>query len=407
PEGSFLISLAQPKMGLIRNLLGRTLYPDNAWTRDREGNPLRPYDLATHTMNEFMGVRVDPVDEVVGGEFHRLSGQIPFKGRVSVGKAGCWMDGRLNDSYKAANLLLERGADVWRVDKAVSGLRPGDFLVLGSSEEDLQGVAEETGVDFMQLETKPKSGIHRVQRLRVGMYQRYWGGNMDEGWTRFLLEQFDFPYTTLRDDEIKNGNLVHKYDVIILPHDSPGMIIGEVPARYRRYLSAFPPEYRSGIGSEGVQALRTFVEEGGTLVTLGEACSFAIEALHLSVRNVVANVESSSEFFCPGSTLRVCFDTSHPLSYGMPAEGYVVFYSSPVFEVIPGPHNERYATVVRYKDKDILQSGWLIGEERIAKRAAMVDAAFGKGHAVLIGFRTQHRCQTHGTFKLLFNALLR
>ena len=238
------------------------------------------------------------------------------------------------------------------------------------------------------------------------MYQRYWGGIMDEGWTRFLLEQFAFHYTSLKDAEIIKGNLNKKYDVIILPNDSTGMIMGEITGRYRRYLSAYPPEYRSGIGKEGVEALKAFVEKGGTLVTLGEACSFAIEKFGLSVRNAMDDL-SSEEFFCPGSTLKVTFDNHHPLAYGMPSDGLVIYWSSPAFAIIPGQHNERYETVVRYKDRELLQSGWLIGEEHLSNLAAMVNAQYGKGQVVLIGFRTQHRCQTHGTFKLLFNALIR
>jgi hypothetical protein len=229
---------------------------------------------------------------------------------------------------------------------------------------------------------------------------------MDEGWTRFLLEMFAFPYTSLMDAEIKKGNLNAKYDTIILPQDSPGMIMGEIPPQYRRYISAVPPEYRSGIGEEGVAALKEFVEKGGILVTLGEASSFAIEKFGLGVRNVLDNL-NSKEFFCPGSTLKVKFDNSHPLAYGMPSEGFVVFYSSQAFAITTSQKSELYESVVRYQDKDILQSGWLIGEDNLTKMPAMINVKHGKGQVVLIGFRTQNRCQTHGTFKLLFNTMIR
>jgi hypothetical protein len=244
--------------------------------------------------------------------------------------------------------------------------------------------------------------------MRVGMYKRYYGGNMDEGWTRLLLEKFAFPYTSLMDKEIKKGDLIKKYDVIILPNDSTAAITGDIPpgSRYERYVSGVPSEYRSGIGKEGVEALKTFVKKGGTLVTLGEACGFAIEKFGLDVRNTV-NKLKSKEFFCPGSTLKVTFDNKHPLAYGMPSEGLVLFWSNAAFEITPGQHNEDYETIVRYIDRNILQSGWLIGEEHLSKKAAMISAKQGKGRVVLIGFRTQHRCQTYGTFKLLFNALIR
>ncbi|MFB0564425.1 MAG: hypothetical protein ACETWK_01945 [Candidatus Aminicenantaceae bacterium] len=304
------------------------------------------------------------------------------------------------------NLLLDKGIAVRRVDKAVSGLSPGDFIVFSGKEAFLKDVAEQTGVDFKSLKSEMKKDTHKVKRQRIGMYQRYWGGNMDEGWTRFLLEKFSFPYTSLKDIEIKKGDLDEKYDVIILPNDSTGMIMGEIPPRYRRYLSEYPPEYRSGIGNEGVAALKEFVEKGGTVVALGEACSFAIEKFALNVRNALENI-GTKEFFCPGSTLKVTFDNIHPLAYGMPSDGLVLFRSNLAFEIIPSQHNDRYETVVRYIDRDILQSGWLIGEQHLANKAAMVSAIHGKGRVILIGFRTQHRSQTHGTFKLLFNALMR
>jgi hypothetical protein len=407
-EGSFLISLAQPKMGLIRNLLGRTRYADNAWTRDKDDAPLRPYDIATHNMNEFMGVCVDPINDMPSGDFQILADSIPTIGEVEAGDADYVLDGRMNASFKAVNLLLDKGVSVQRIDKAGSKLLPGDFVIPGSPEAILQDVAEHTGVDFAVLDGELNVKTHEVKRMRMGMYQRYMGGNMDEGWTRFVLEQFSFPYTSVMDDEIKKGNLNAKYDVIILPDDSTVMITGERQreSEYLRPRTSYPPEYRSGIGEEGVKALKDFVEKGGTLVTFGGSCYFAIEKFSLNVRNVVENLDSK-EFFCPGSTLKVTFDNNHPLAYGMPSEGLVLFRSSPTFAISPSQHNERYETVVRYVDKDLLRSGWLIGEKHISKKAAMVSAQLGKGNVVLIGFRPQHRSQTHGTYKLLFNALIR
>ncbi|HJS75354.1 MAG TPA: M14 metallopeptidase family protein, partial [Vicinamibacteria bacterium] len=144
--GSYVISLAQPKMGLARNLLGRTLYPDNEWTRARDGAPLRPYDTATHTMAEIMGVRVDPVDEAVKGDFEKVTSALPGPGTVASGRT-LRLDGRSNASFEAVNLLLDRGTAVRRVDRETGQLRPGDFLVAGSSGA-LADVARETGASF-------------------------------------------------------------------------------------------------------------------------------------------------------------------------------------------------------------------------------------------------------------------
>jgi hypothetical protein len=415
PPGSWVVSMAQPKMGLIRYLLGRTLYPDNEWTRGRDGSPMRPYDMATDTMFEFMGVRVDPLDDPVPATaLRKVTEAAQPAGKVARGSAGYGFDGRLNASFEALNMLLGKGVTVRRAGEAGGGLRAGDFVVPNAPADVLAAVAGQTGVDFKPLDGGPAvQGAREVRRQRVGMYQRYRGGNIDEGWTRWLLEHYGFPYTSLLDAEIKKGGLNERYDVVILPDDSTSAMTGEPREAAGRGAGAprteerWPPEYRSGIGTEGVAALKGFVEKGGTLIALGGASGFAIEKLSLSLRNVTAN-RSTKEFWCPGSTLKVKVDHAHPLAYGMPPDALAVYLSgNPAFEILPNDHNERYEVVVRYADRDLLQSGWLIGEETLARKAAMVAAQYGQGRVILIGFRTQHRAQTYGTFKLLFNALVR
>ncbi|MDH7492965.1 MAG: M14 family metallopeptidase [Candidatus Saccharicenans sp.] len=405
PAGSWVISLAQPKKGLIRNLLGRTFYPDNYWTRSKDGRPLRPYDLATHTMAEFMGVRVEPLDELPEASLEIISAPLKAVGQVKAGPAGYRLDGRLNDSFRAVSLLLDRKIQVLRADKDAGELQPGDFIVTEAPESALQSIAEKTGVDFLPLALLPAEGLHKVRRLRVGLYQRYYGGNMEEGWTRLLLEKFELPYLTIKDADIKSGQLARKIELLILPHDSTATIMGEVKETSRRWAN-FPPEYRSGLGQDGLEKLKEFVNRGGVLVCLGAAGNFAIEKLGLSLRNAVAEIDSR-EFFCPGSTLKASFDNLNPLAYGLPEKGLVLFFNSPAFEILPGPSSEKYRVVVRYEEKELLQSGWLIGEPYLSKKAAMVEATYGQGQVILIGLRAQHRAQTHGTFKLLFNTFIR
>jgi hypothetical protein len=241
------------------------------------------------------------------------------------------------------------------------------------------------------------------------MYQRYFGGNMDEGWTRLLLERFEFPYASLFDAEITAGNLNARYDVIVLPADDVDRMMGtedkDTPVGSR--AEDYPPEYRSGFGQAGVDALEAFVTKGGTLVTFAQAGTLAIEKFGLPVRNVVGGL-SSTEFWSPGSTLRIDIDHDHPLALGMPSRGLATFLAGgQVYEVVATPQNERVERIVTFVTRDILQSGWLLGEDRIARKAAMVAVEHGAGRVVLIGFRPQHRVQTHGTFKLVFNALLR
>ncbi len=155
-----------------------------------------------------------------------------------------------------------------------------------------------------------------------------------------------------------------------------------------------------------MDALEAFVENGGTLVTLAEAGALPIEKFGLPVRNVREGL-SSTEFWSPGSTLKVNIDNTHPLAYGMPDEGLATFLgNNHAYEIVATPRNERADRIVTFVERDILQSGWLLGEDVIAEKAAMVSVEHGQGKVVLIGFRTQHRAQTHGTFKLLFNALV-
>jgi hypothetical protein len=404
-KDSYVISLAQPKMGLIRNLLTETRYADNSWTRSEDGTPVHPYDLATHTMYEFMGVRADAVEVAVKGDLRVLPGPEAMDGNVTATAAGYVIDGRQNAAFQAVNMLLDRGMELKRLDKPFLENRAGDFILEKGSEKVLADIAGETGVDFMEMPAVPAEGLHPVKRGRTGLFQRYYGGNMDEGWTRLCFENFSFPYATLLSDEIKKGDLNKKFDVIILPDDSPEAITGIIPKDGWYKPEEYPERYRSGIGKEGIENLRQFVKNGGTLVTFGSSYKFAVDEFDLKVKNVVEGL-NSNEWFCPGSTIRVDIDNTHPLAYGMPSDGLVLFQLSPAFEIIPGRSNEAYQTIVRYKDENLLKSGWLDGEEKIAKKSAMITTACGKGRIVLIGFRTQHRNQTDGTFKFLFNTII-
>jgi hypothetical protein len=300
------------------------------------------------------------------------------------------------------NLLWSEGATVRRFVEDHGPHAAGDFWVPDAPDGLVERVAAETGVDFVAMDVDAGNEVApTVARPRVGMYQRYWGGNMDEGWTRLLLEQFDFEYTTLRDDDITSGSLADNVDVVILPADDFDRMTGDWDQP-----EVYPDEFRSGFGDAGVDALDAFVRGGGTLVTFAEAGDLAIEGFDLPVRNIVDNVPSTA-FWAHGSTLRVDVDPTHPLGWGMPDKALVVFFgANQVYEVNRSGESQRARRVASYVDRDILQSGQLDGEDLIAERAAMLSVAHGEGEVVLIGFRTQHRAQTHGTYKFLFNALV-
>ena len=409
--GSWVVSMAQPKQGVVRWLLGRTFYPDNSYTRNRDDQPIRPYDMSTDNIAEYMGVRVEAVGSVVETPLDLVSGIVKTIPPGSSNEGGYVLDTRLNDSFKAVNKLWNEKVALKRVVKASSGLRNGDFIVPGSLPDKLlTEVALKTGVEFKPLPAGESPTLADIQRLRIGMYQRYLGGNIDEGWTRLLLENFEFPYATIHDEELKGGRLNRNYDVIILPSDSIYKMTGmadndEHDFDYNR-PEAYPPEYRSGFGEKGIEALQAFVRAGGTLLALGNAGELAIKKFKLPILNVVADVPTT-DFWSPGSTLRMNIDTQNSLAYGMPAEAVGLFLSgNDVYEVIPSEINHRVERVATYVERDILQSGWLLGEKHIAQKASMVSVGHGQGTVILIGFRAQHRVQTHGTFKLVFNSLI-
>lgn len=412
--GSFVVTMAQPKQGLVRWMLGRTFYPDNTYTRDLEGNPIRPYDMSTDTFGEFMGVRSDPISEKITADLVKLAANVPMAGTAVASAAnGYVLDGRLNDSFRAAYLLLDKGIGVRRASQAsIDGsVKAGDFLV---APGDVGAIAQQTGVDFVALRSAVTTGAYPLRKPRVAMYQRYGGGNMDEGWTRLMFEHFNVPFKSIMDAELKAGNLESKYDTIVLPADSIAAMTGERPPAgaggggfgFGGGPDNTPAEFRSGFGTEGVKALQAFVEKGGTLLTFANAGDLAIQRFGLPLRNIVAGLPSK-QFWSPGSTLKVTFNNSHPLAYGMSAEGLALFMAGgQVYEVTSTDRSHDVDILATYIERDILQSGWLLGEQVIARKAAAVSVKMGQGKVVLMGFRPQHRNQTHGTFKLVFNALL-
>ena len=412
PEGTYVVFTAQPCRPYVLKLLKQTFYHDGPWTRKPDGTPLPPYDLATDTLHEFMGVRVIEVSKPFEGDFE-LCETIPLpEGGVEESEKGYLLDGRLNRSFAVVCALLKEGVEVHRVQEPVGDLPKGSFYIPPQPglEEKLREYACSHHVTFKAVESVDFER-RALRLLRVGVYQRYYGGNIDEGWTRWLLEQYGFEYETVRDAEIKEGKLAERFDVLILPSDHKSLILGEKIEEYYRkirpkyVMPKYPPEYRSGIGEEGVKKLREFVEAGGTLVTLGRASDFAIEELKLPIRNVVKDLKPK-DFLCPGSTLKVRVNMDHPLAYGVAEDCLILFRNFPVFEIQKTMNNEDYQVVVSYPEERILQSGWLIGEKYLSRKAALIEAKMGKGRVILFGFSPQFRAITAATFKFLFNCLL-
>jgi len=227
---------------------------------------------------------------------------------------------------------------------------------------------------------------------------------IDEGWTRWVFENNGRDYAPLTDAAVRSGNLKDRYDAVVIPDQPPRATL----AGYR--AGSMPPEYTGGLGPEGVKSLREFVEAGGRLVCLNRASDFAIEQFKLPLKNVVGGLPRT-DFYVPGSILRIELDTSNPLAEGMPKESIAWAEDSPVFEVTAKKDGSAISpdavhVIARYQmNSNPLLSGWLLGGDRIKGKAALVEVTFGKGRIILFGFRPQYRGQSLATYPLFFNAI--
>jgi hypothetical protein len=342
PAGSYIIFLKQPYRTDVQALFEKQIYPDRI---TGGGTPERPYDVAGWTLPMQMGVEAYPVASIREPESERRLTRIS------------------NEDQVRHDLGLNIALDPHKNLSAYSPIR------------------------------------NPVKRpVRLALYKS-WTASMDEGWTRWLFDTFNVPYTSLRDADVRAGNLREKFDVIVLP----SMRMREIVEG--RAKNTAPPELTGGITDAGVENLRRFVEGGGTLVCWDESTELAIKRFNLPVKNALEGLRPS-DFYCPGSILRIEVDTAHPLARGLAHLADAYFVNSAAFEVTDP---KRAQVVARYAERkeDVLRSGWLLGAQHLAGRAAVVETSLGKGRVILIGFRPQHRGQTWGTFPLVFNAIER
>ena len=347
PAGSYLVYLQQPARANIRALFEPQAYPDR---RTGRGEVERPYDVAGWTLPLQMSVEAYAVTEIR---------EVPKERELS---------------------LVRDEAEVRR--------RLGLPLASGRRSPIANPI------------TRP---------VRLALY-RGWTANMDEGWTRYVFDQFNVPYETLRDADVRRGALRARYDVIVLPSQRAREIVeGHAPGTY-------PAEYTDGITRAGVESLRGFVNDGGTLICFDASSELAIKEFNLPLRNVLEGVPAT-DFYCPGSILQLDVDASHPLARGMESRTNAYFINSTAFEIstaelaVSLPYErkqmERVRVIARYAEAErLLRSGWLLGGNRIAGRIALAEVQMGQGRVILFAFRPQHRAQTWGTFPFIFNAIM-
>jgi hypothetical protein len=322
------------------------------------------------------------------------------EGRVAGSGPVYILDHAMISSTAATNRLLKEGADVsWATQPITVGGRerpPGAILVRNAKAATVAQLARDLRLPVEAAAVPPVPAL-RLRAPRLALYEP-WGGNMDAGWTRWLLEQHEFPYTHARNADIRAGDLRKRFDVIVVAEMTTAQIVQGNTARNVR------PEYAGGIGDEGVRHLKAFVEQGGTLITLGNAAQFAIEALGAPFENALAGLDQDT-FFCPGSLLRIAIDTRHPVGYGMPEEADAMFINNGGYRPTATFPSVGTAVVARYPQKQLLRSGWIIGEARLQGTGAVLEARIGRGRIILQTMRVQNRAQTWGTFPLFFNSI--
>ncbi len=361
--GDYVIRMQQPYSSWAKTLLEVQDYPD--MRQYPGGPPKRPYDVTAHTLPLLMGVEVATVKDrfeapldSAGSFIFDLKGRRPADGGLAASDI---------DSWKEVNRIWREEGAVWRDELT------GDFFA-----------RRPDGIDTLE-----------VKAPRVGLY-RSWVPSMDEGWTRWTLEQFGFEYTRITNDMVLDGNLQDAFDVIVFPDQSASSL----EQGYRR--GSMPEEYTGGLNNRAAASLKSFLAGGGTLVFFNRSTEYAINNMGIDASNVVSTLRNS-QYYSPGSLLSVRLER-HPLTYGLPRNIAIWSQGSPVFAA-GRPRQAR--TVARYPDTDILASGWLLGENHLTGRAALLEVPFGKGRAILFGMRPQYRGQSYDTFKLFFNALTR
>ena len=331
PAGSYIVFLSQPQRSNVVALFEPQIYPNRLTPT---GEAERPYDVAGWTLPLQMGVDAPAVTSI-------------------------------KDRPPERKLTLLKDANEVRRDLA---------LTLTKADE-----------------SPIKNPLTRP--VRVGIYKG-WTANMDEGWTRFVFDSFNVPYSSVQDAEMRQGGLNAKYDALILSSQRALEIIEGNAA------GSYPVEYTGGITAAGVSNLKTFIEQGGTLICFDASCELPIKQFSLPVRNVLEGVRSS-EFYCPGSVVALDVDNTQSIARGLSRFADAYFINSSAFESTDASVH----VVARYARDNVLRSGWLLGEDKLRSQIALAEVSLGKGRIVLFGFRPQHRGQTWGTLPFIWNAI--
>jgi hypothetical protein len=401
PAGSWVIPMDQPFAGLAKEMFERQKYPEGLQMGTGKAVDL-PYDVTGWTLPLQMGISLDTVSDPLTSGQRGLMEKIDTVKMPAVevaGKGGILIvSHKPNASFQLVNAALQQGGSVAMAKDVLEtpeGKERGAFVIQGLGRSAIDDLTKQYSIGATTVASAPEH-LMPIKKARIGLY-RPWDASIDEGWTRWVLETYGFGPKSIYNADMRAAGLHNRYDAIVLPDMSMDRLMEGF------HIGIVPGQYEGGIGSDGIDNLREFVRDGGTLVAFNQTASNLIPLMSLPVKNAIAGF-SSDKFFCSGALLRVEQEnTEVPANYGVPEAPVVMFQRGPVFEPQPGFDG---AVLARYpKETNPLESGLLLHPEAIEGKAAAVELAYGKGHILLYGFKPQFRGQAHGTYRYLFNAL--
>jgi hypothetical protein len=425
PAGSFVILSAQAFRPHLFDMMEPQDHPDDF--APGSTTPTAPYDMAGWTLAFQMGVKFDRLLDEFEGPFEELKDEVtPARGTIAGANSPTYLlDGRTNDSFRAANQLLAAGVEVRRLTKPLDfGGRvfaPGTFVVANTDEarKTMTTAADKIGVSFDAGPKMPEDAA-KLKPVRVGLWDRY-GGSMPAGWTRQILERFEFPHKVVYPPQLDRGGLRESFDVLVFVEGAiPGGrgVAGKGKGGGGGFGGGFavPDEFKDQQGNVTANAtiphLKEFLKEGGTIIAIGSSATAMAGHLDLPVTDFLTQKDKDGnertlgrdKFYVPGSVLQTKVDNASPLAWGMGDTADVMFSGSPTFRI--GKDAKDLKRVAWYADKTPLRSGWAWGQENLADGTAVIDATVGKGRLVMCGPQVLFRGQPHGTFKFLFNGIV-
>ena len=403
--GTYVIPFTQVFARYAKDLLEVQTYPAGQRTSPSGGSD-GPYDVSAWSLGLQFGVKtvfaheplpanlaLEPMAQktsyLVAAERNGATIRFPYTGaRDAV------IVNRLLKAGVRVNLVSPRGGSSGSTQIGSNQGTP--MIETAPASQAWSAATREFDVSMKNTGAAPDFGT-ALRLPRVGVYQA-WTANIDEGWTRWVLDQYEFPYTTLHNVDVAAGRLRSRFDAIVLPDQTAkGILEGQTSL-------SMPAEYRGGLGDKGWQALKDFVDQGGTLISFGDACNLLVDKLPLPLKEIKRTM-LLDQHDGPGTIVNLQIDTASPLGWGMAASAFGFYMNSPFFELSDGYNSQKVHVVARYPNTGVAASGYLKGEEYMLGRAAVVAVETNPGKVVLFGIRPQHRAQTHVTLPMLFNAL--